>query len=668
MRINKRILSMILSLTLILASVTFAASADALNKNDCRNCNSNGTGRSIIGYRAESMAQGAQRYASRGEDLPSYYDARTTNCITPVRDQFSYNCCWAFSIISASESSLIKKNGYNLNNMDLSELHLVYHSFGPAADAMNMLEGDNTYPVGNTNLNVGGLMYMSTITLARWNGVVNESDAKEYTFQSVSDGTLDLNDPSNAYKNNVAVLNEARWISMKDTNYIKKNIMTNGSGVIAYYTNDSYMNTATSAYYYDGNREANHEVCVVGWDDNYSRENFLENHRPAHNGAWLVKGSYGTDYGNNGYYWLSYEDVALNKEDVCFLDYIDKDTYTHNYQYDGTSNFTGYADSTPTGKDDNTYLGGGNIANVYTAQGNEILKAVSFFTCEAYVNYEVKIYTGLPQNATSPTSGTLKQSFSGKTDYCGYHTVTLPKNVELKEGEKFAVVIKLTKGSDKYITLMCDYTDKWAWIGFNNTTHAGESYFSENGTNWKDVGLSDGVNFRIKALTVDNDNPVQTTDSEPDTSTDTHTDTATDTHTDTAADTATDTHTDTASDTAVDTESEDDDIIIIILDDESDSDTLTDTEKVSDTDTETVPERFLLGDVNCDNVVNMEDVTSLQKIIALLAKHSDFGELSRVKSDTRFDDIINMEDVVLIQKYIAKLIPDFEGRLMIQNK
>ncbi len=96
---------------------------------------------------------------------------------------------------------------------------------------------------------------------------------------------------------------------------------------------------------------------------------------------------------------------------------------------------------------------------------------------------------------------------------------------------------------------------------------------------------------------------------------------------------------------------------------------ITDTEKTTDTtgpkdsDTATdepVPEKPLYGDVDCNGKVTMEDVVALQKIMAKLATHEDYGKMSRINSDCVHDDVINMMDVTEIQKFLAKLIPDLD--------
>lgn len=67
----------------------------------------------------------------------------------------------------------------------------------------------------------------------------------------------------------------------------------------------------------------------------------------------------------------------------------------------------------------------------------------------------------------------------------------------------------------------------------------------------------------------------------------------------------------------------------------------------------------MLGDVNCNGKINMEDVVALQRIIAKLVKYTDYGINCEANSNVNKDKDVNMEDVVTIQKYIAQLITKF---------
>ena len=99
--------------------------------------------------------------------------------------------------------------------------------------------------------------------------------------------------------------------------YWKQKIMENGSVIAAFGLpeegmtgdNNPYFNTASSAYYcgfrkFDSSKY--HAVEIVGWDDSFDITGFNKGNRPYEKGAWLCKNSYGSDWGSNGYFWLSY--------------------------------------------------------------------------------------------------------------------------------------------------------------------------------------------------------------------------------------------------------------------------------------------------------------------------------------------------------------------------
>ena len=63
---------------------------------------------------------------------------------------------------------------------------------------------------------------------------------------------------------------------------------------------------------------------------------------------------------------------------------------------------------------------------------------------------------------------------------------------------------------------------------------------------------------------------------------------------------------------------------------------------------------MLLGDINGDNAININDATEIQKYIAELIELSD---KQKAVADTNGDGDVNINDATQIQKYIAELIP-----------
>lgn len=69
-----------------------------------------------------------------------------------------------------------------------------------------------------------------------------------------------------------------------------------------------------------------------------------------------------------------------------------------------------------------------------------------------------------------------------------------------------------------------------------------------------------------------------------------------------------------------------------------------------------IPPKYTLGDINNDGIINIDDVTLLQKYSAEMEELSDIQLLA---ADTTKDELINIDDVTAIQKYIANIIKEF---------
>lgn len=441
---------------------------------------------------------------------PSYYDSRTTNRITPVKNQNPWGTCWAFAAISQAETTLIN-NGGTINgatatslNTNLSERHLAYFFYHSVTDPLGNTAGDSTTNLYSNYLSLGGNSVFTTFALAKGVGAADESVAP-YSNSSTTPSNLD----NNLAYYDTAHLENAYWINLTDRSDVKSAIMRYGSVAISYYMqnisstpddSDPYFKYSTAAYYQNANTTQNHAVTIVGWNDGYSRSNFNTN--PGSDGAWLVKNSWSTSWGNAGYFWISYADTSITTSDskAFVFDFDSSSNYDHNYQYDGS--FGICYDSVNNG---------GSIANVYTASGNtngsgETLNAVSFALYDTNVNYSIQIYKNLT-NASNPTSGTamLATPVTGTTSYTGYYTIPLSSGISLSEGNTFSVVITLSKIGASSVRYFVDYSyQNGSWIRFVNNTASRQSFSkSYSSGSWSDLA-SWGGTARIKALTTNN--------------------------------------------------------------------------------------------------------------------------------------------------------------------
>ena len=435
----------------------------------------------------------------------TYPAAYRTENLPAVRDQGIYGVCWSFSTISLIETNLIKKNLAS-SDIDLSELHLVNYTYNCVNDPLGGLEGDvNKFDTSyGSVMQYGGNVEMAANSLLDWEGAVNEK-VVPYTIDYIRQVENEQLDDSLAYGKDVAHVQNFYRVNITSRDDVKKAVMDYGAVSISYWSDQSSdwstdnYNSSTVAYYCPNAYTSNHAVTIVGWDDDYSADNFATT--PDGNGAWIVRNSWGSYYGKEGYFYLSYYDKSIYTVGYA-LEAELSDNYDNNYQYDGAMLY-GYMG----------YGGSNKYANIFEAKanqdGSENIKAVSFMTGRSTnLNYTVSIYTNLTDE-TNPESGTLAAQKSGITTYDGTYTVNLDSPVEINEGNKFSVVVEVRNASGKTSYLAYERSMQSGRAGYWCTASAKEnqSFIATPYGYWDDFGKARSCNFIIKAFT---DNETQT--------------------------------------------------------------------------------------------------------------------------------------------------------------
>jgi len=425
---------------------------------------------------------------SKGENkFPEYFDMRQIGYVSSVKNQYPYGMCWTYTSAGCAETDLIKYNP----SIDLSELHTAYYTWSGNDQLEPDLNDDDKYAL----LNYGGTCGVVTHLWSQWIGPVSEQtlSSKDYDF-IFDDKRIEEYKYLSDYHLENAYLFDFDDFSDRSSVYDKiKSFLQDGKCLEAslFYDEDNIAEDGISIYNGSHSVTANHSIMIVGWDDNYSADNFTSSGKPKNDGAWLIKNSWGSLMGDNGFFWVSYEEPTLSN--LAVYDFGYSDNFDTNYHHD-TFLPTQYM-TTKSKNNDFSYM-----ANIFAVESDSYIEAVSTYFVTPDTEYQIKIYTDF-DDASNLSSGKCVSETEGICADTGYFTINLDTPAYVKAGEDVAVSVRLYNKNDDYLipleacTAFIDRqngstVETGGYISYNQIkeyTNNGESFFSYDGENWIDV-------------------------------------------------------------------------------------------------------------------------------------------------------------------------------------
>lgn len=486
-------------------------------------------------YTSEELAEEAEQV-----DYPASFDLRSVDTngdgvgdksyVTPVKFQNPFGTCWGFAAIAAAETSILgsgiaDENYYDADTLDLSEKHLVYFSGNAIDDPNNSQNGEGTHAFPGVTLqdqlNGGGVPFYATSLFASGVGPVIEAThsdfmykgknnsiefttkmvdgvrkavpycyddeddwslPEEYRFQKgfVLKESFMLPSPAQVdAETNEYTYNPAGTQAIKDMLMQKRAVQIGFTADTSLPNQESegkYISRNWAHYTYTPEDGANHAVAIVGWDDNYSKENFVEGHNPPADGAWLVKNSWGSEecvfpdrgpgWGienekgeHTGYFWLSYYDQSISMPEALDFDKNNVDSSLDDNYIIDSYDYMPVSDITSASMEDEI-----KMANVFKANSSEQLEQVSCETTSPGTKVINEIYL-LADGFKNPTDGILVATTENTFEYGGYHKVNLETPVIIQKDQSYSIVQKhITPDGEYAINMPTSYSKTLAQI------------------------------------------------------------------------------------------------------------------------------------------------------------------------------------------------------------
>jgi hypothetical protein len=433
-------------------------------------------------------------------DLPATYDLRDYGWITPTEDQGQLGTCWAFATTTVYQSSLLR-NGLASDPaspaLDLSIWHLA---------TRNGNELDLTYPYdgwgGLHNYSVGywtrgaGEWKAAGDSLSAGGGavMVSTNPLNVYPTQAVDNHenlapyvppAVEPLAPYHLEQSFMLKQSNSGPLTLEFRDQVKQNVAAHGATAIAMWAGgevehfSDFYNATDHTFRYTGTSAQNHAVTVAGWDDN----KVVTVNGVTSTGAWLIQNSWGTDFGDDGYFWVAYDDTKMGAMTLSVdvgLGGIYSPTVLQNQIFAPTATLGG---------------GAGNEAEAASkmlSPTDEMLLALGLYV-GAGSQFSISIYDDWNDGPEGEAMETLNNL---SVDSEGYIEFTLNSPLMLHGGDAVYIVVDFGNGLAQPIFL-----DSKSLTLEGVSSFAGLSWYSLGDGEWTDLSEDgDGI-FFLKGLT-----------------------------------------------------------------------------------------------------------------------------------------------------------------------
>jgi C1A family cysteine protease len=379
------------------------------------------------------------RVPSSLTSLPPRYDWRNAGVITGVRDQGNCGCCYAIAALGNFETAILIDGGglwdFSVNNVKECDWWALNTGLASCS-------GGNASMVASF-LSQKGIALESCDPFVAQNRTCKDDCPYYFTLTGWLQISGDQVAPTSAIKDYV-YNNGPMFVAM---------VAANGLG----WPTEFSQYDGSYALYYDGPGSLDHAVLIVGWDDTLSHA--------GGQGAWIVKNSWGTDWGEDGFFYIAYGSAQIGAYASSIYDW-------EPYASDGAILF----------HDDAGFMGttlgyGANTAWAlakFVPQEPVHIERVEFWSTDAATDVDVYIYDGF---SGLTLAGLLTSELNSTVEGYGYHSVQLSSPIDVSATNDIYVVVKITNDSYTFPIALDNY----------GPPSPGSCYVSPDGTTWTDV-------------------------------------------------------------------------------------------------------------------------------------------------------------------------------------